>query len=51
MARYNLIIPDDVYVRLLKLAAEHGMSVGKFMNTVLRQVVESAEGKEAQRTA
>lgn len=40
MARYNLIIPDEIYVKLLQIAAKEGKTLGKKINEILKEVVE-----------
>jgi len=46
MPRYNLIMRDELYIKLVQIAAKHGMSLGKFINRVLESVVEKYEREE-----
>jgi hypothetical protein len=43
MARYNLIIRDATYLKLLQEAARMGKTMGKFLNEILDKVVENCD--------
>jgi hypothetical protein len=49
MARYPLIIRDETYFKLLKIAADKGLTMGKFLNEQLDQIANV--GDPAQTTA
>ena len=46
MPRYNLIISEDTYLRLMKFAAKNDMSIGKAINTILKKFLETWERSE-----
>lgn len=49
MARYNLILADKVYVTLLQEAASQGLSLGKYVNIILREHAEQIERGESKK--
>jgi hypothetical protein len=46
MARYTLIIKDSTYAKLLLMAAERKMTLGKFLNEALDKVAEVYESEK-----
>ena len=40
MATYKLCVKDDVYARLVEKARSKGMSVGKYLNELIRKDLE-----------
>jgi len=47
MARYNLILKDIVYVKLLGIAAEKKVTLGKLINSILEEFVNEYEKARA----
>jgi len=52
MPRYNLIMSNEVYVKLLKIAGQKGITIGKLINLVLKNYIDKelsgqGEGIEA----
>lgn len=45
MPRYTLIMSDELYVKLLQIAAKEGKTLGKFLNEVLEEVTKKYENK------
>lgn len=43
MARYSLIMKDEVYLRLVQEAGRQGKTLGKFLNEVLTNFVRDLE--------
>ena len=41
MATYRLIMDDQTYVRLVKIAGEKGVTVGKLINLILKGYVQN----------
>ena len=39
MARYGLIMKDATYMKLMKLAAEQGISMGRLLNDIVDKAV------------
>ena len=46
---YNLFLSKSVYVKLLQLAEQRGLSLGKLINVVLQNFVEQPEDASAPR--
>jgi len=46
MARYNLIMKDEIYIALIQIGAARGLSFGKLANQILSEYVASQTGKE-----
>jgi len=40
MPAYNLLVKKEVYVKLVEIAMEKGISLGKLINIVLEEFVE-----------
>ena len=43
MARYNLIIKDKSYVKLIDIAGREGKTLGKFLNEIIEAYLEGVD--------
>ena len=48
MARYNLIMSDENYMKLMQIAVEQGITMGRLLNDIISNAVEgdTSETKE-----
>ena len=46
MPRYNLVMRDRTYLKLMQIAAQRNVSLGKLINQVLEAFVNNYEQKE-----
>ncbi len=47
MAKYTLILPDELYIKVVKIASEEGISVGKLLNKIIKAWVDAYEKEKA----
>ena len=43
MARYSLVLPDVVYIKLVEIANKEQLSIGKLLNMIIKAWIEEYE--------
>jgi len=47
MPRYNLILRASTYIKLVKIAGEKGITLGKLLNQIIEEYIERYEMSKA----